>query len=118
MENVPELIKQTVFKDFVRDLEDQGYHVSHSIVNCADYGIPQERKRLVLLASKFGDIEILSPSLLGEGSKTVREAIGDLPPLGQVRCMKKTLFIRVHRFPLKPSKNQGVTPIWHVAGLG
>jgi len=81
MENVPELKKKNVFKDFVRELEDQGYHVSHSIVNCAEYGIPQERKRLVLLASKFGPIEILSPSVLGERIKTVREAIGDLPPL-------------------------------------
>ncbi|MCY7990736.1 DNA cytosine methyltransferase [Bacillus haynesii] len=81
MENVPELIKQNIFKDFLRDLEDQGYYISYSIVNCVEYGIPQERKRLVLLASKFGPIEMLSPSVFGEGIKTVREAIGDLPPL-------------------------------------
>lgn len=86
MENVPELIKQSVFKDFVRELEKQNYYVNYSVVKCAEYGIPQERKRLVLLASKIGPIEMLSPSVLGESIKTVREAIGDLPPLtaGQI----------------------------------
>lgn len=56
MENVPQLVKKEVFGDFVNGLEAQGYHVSWQIVNCADYGVPQSRSRLVLLASKFGDI--------------------------------------------------------------
>lgn len=54
MENVPLLAKQTVFSSFVCSLEEDGFHVSHKVVDCADYGVPQHRQRLVLLASKLG----------------------------------------------------------------
>ncbi|EPZ47355.1 DNA cytosine methyltransferase [Alicyclobacillus acidoterrestris] len=81
MENVPNLERQNVFQEFVQTLKDEGYKVSYQIVNCAEYGIPQQRKRLVLLASKLGAIKLLDPSLCGSGLKSVRDAIGDLPPL-------------------------------------
>lgn len=81
MENVPRLIEQNVFKEFATNLEKSGYSVNYQVVNCADYGMPQQRNRLVLLASKLGSIELLSPSVFGEKRKTVREAIGSLPPL-------------------------------------
>lgn len=79
MENVPGLLKQKVFKTFIFNLEKAGYHVNYDIVDCAEYGVPQHRNRLVLLASKFGPITILSPSEFGNRPKTVKEAIGDLP---------------------------------------
>lgn len=82
MENVPRLIAQNVFKKFVADLERGGYSVSYQILDCAKYGVPQHRNRLVLLASKFGPISIISPKDFGNKPKTVREAIGDLPPIG------------------------------------
>jgi len=50
-------------------------------VNCEDYGIPQHRQRLVLLASRLGPIRLLSPSELGGDRTTVRQSIADLPPL-------------------------------------
>ncbi|WP_052012302.1 DNA cytosine methyltransferase [Alicyclobacillus hesperidum] len=81
MENVPNLVGQNVFKEFLQTLKDENYEVSYQVVNCADYGIPQQRKRLVLLASKLGPIKLLQPSELGERTVTVREAIGNLPPL-------------------------------------
>lgn len=52
MENVPELENEQVFKDFVKVLEDLKYNVTYKVVNAADYGVPQRRKRLLLLASK------------------------------------------------------------------
>ena len=51
MENVPELENEQVFKDFVKTLEEEKYHVTYNVVNAADYGVSQRRKRL-LLASK------------------------------------------------------------------
>ncbi|MGG1940441.1 DNA cytosine methyltransferase [Paenibacillus polymyxa] len=81
MENVPSLIDQDVFMKFKQDLINANYYVSYKIVNCADYGIPQHRKRLVLLASKLGEIELLSPSDLGVRPKTVRDAIFNLKPI-------------------------------------
>lgn len=53
MENVPQLVKKEVFNDFINGLKNMGYYVSWKIVNCADYGVPQSRSRLVLLASKL-----------------------------------------------------------------
>lgn len=81
MENVPGLMDQDVFKNFVTDLEEQNYHVDYKVVNCAEYGLPQQRNRLVLLASKLGSIKLLSPTAFKRKKKTVEDAIGKLPLL-------------------------------------
>ena len=81
MENVPELSKTKVFADFISDLETNGYHVSYQVVFCPDYGIPQNRKRLVLLASTLGCINLIPATHTPETYLTVRDAIGNLPPL-------------------------------------
>jgi len=81
MENVPRLIEQNVFGEFVANLERNGYSVAFDLINCAEYGVPQQRKRLVLLASRLGPISLLTPEQLGKKPKNVREAIGNLPPI-------------------------------------
>ena len=81
MENVPELASQTVFQNFIQTLRDENYFFSWQIVYCPDYGVPQSRKRLVLLASQYGDINLIPPMYEPEGYLTVRDAIGGLPPL-------------------------------------
>lgn len=81
MENVPRLVEQNVFDEFVVSLEGNGYSVAYRVVNCAEYGVPQRRNRLVLLASKFGPISLLTPDQFGKRPRTVKEAIGNLPPL-------------------------------------
>ena len=78
MENVDEIQKQRIFKDFVKNLEDEGYHVFWKIVYCPDYGIPQNRRRLVLLASKLGEIEIVPKTHSPSRYRTVRKVIGKL----------------------------------------
>jgi DNA (cytosine-5)-methyltransferase 1 len=80
MENVPNLEKQKVFRRFVATLVDEGYDVSHEVVDCSDFGVPQQRRRLVLLASKHGPISLAHPkSGKRAGRKTVKQAIGNLP---------------------------------------
>ena len=81
MENVPELENTPVFLDFVTTLEKNSYRVFYKVVNCPDYGIPQNRKRLVLLASLFGEISLLPPTHTRDNYVTVRDAIAFLPPL-------------------------------------
>lgn len=81
MENVPELAKEVVFRDFISSLESLGYHVYWRIIYCPDYGVPQKRKRLVLLASRLGNIDMIPPMYTSETYITVRQVIGDLPPL-------------------------------------
>jgi DNA (cytosine-5)-methyltransferase 1 len=81
MENVPQLLnfkKAPVFMDFVNNLQTQGYFVWNEIIYAPDYGIPQKRKRLVLLASKFGKISLISATHTPETYLTVRDAIAQL----------------------------------------
>lgn len=58
MENVPNLINiKTENHEFVIDiiktqLEDLDYHVEYSVLEATDYGIPQIRKRLIVIASR------------------------------------------------------------------
>lgn len=94
MENVSGIVGQQVFKSFVSSLEDAGYYVNKSIVNCAEYGIPQQRYRLVLLASLLGPIELLSPKDLHARSISVRTAIGRLPAIAAGESFKGD---RLHR---------------------
>ncbi|WP_418849076.1 DNA cytosine methyltransferase, partial [Phocaeicola sp.] len=81
MENVPQLVdnKANIFKDFYNKLIELGYHIHYETVYCPDYGIPQTRKRLVLLASKLAPIKLIEKTHLPENYVTVRETIGHLP---------------------------------------
>ncbi|EOJ63487.1 DNA cytosine methyltransferase [Enterococcus faecalis] len=91
MENVPQLRKEKVFANFIKTLEAEGYYVFWKIVYAPEYGVPQNRKRLVLLASKFGEIELIE-ALHNENSyPTVRDFIGNLPKLesGETNTLDK-----------------------------
>ena len=50
MENVLQLQHHSVFTEFVQSLKTLNYSMQSYEVNCSDYGVPQSRKRLVLLA--------------------------------------------------------------------
>ena len=81
MENVPGLMDQAVFSEFVDGLQELGYNVHFEVIDCSEYGMPQQRRRLVLLASKLGPIKLLAPNQLRWKKRTVLQAIGKLPPL-------------------------------------
>ena len=84
LENVPLLIKRSIFANLVNEMKSLGYNVDWKIVFCPDYGWPQRRKRLVLLASKLGPIEVPAPTHIRP--PTVREMIGHLPKLRNGEC--------------------------------
>ena len=85
MENVPELQRHDVFTRFLATLEHEGFHFTDDadkrIVYCPDYGIPQHRRRLVIVASRLGHIELIPPTHPGKRQRSVRAALGKLPPL-------------------------------------
>ncbi len=89
MENVPQLKKHGVFNHFKTNLERLGYSVSVSVVDCTEYGIPQSRIRLVLLASLLGDIELRQRKPSIDRKRTVRHAIAHLPSLRAGSISKK-----------------------------
>jgi len=81
MENVPQLIDTQIFQDFHNKLIDLKYKISFQVVFCPDYGIPQRRRRLVLLASKLGDISLMPKTHTPENYVTVKDVIGNLNPV-------------------------------------
>jgi len=83
MENVPELLAKKYwgnFQEFKESMEEHGYNVRATIVNMAEYGVPQARFRALVVASKK---KFLMPKgfLDRKNYRTVRDAIGYLPPI-------------------------------------
>jgi DNA (cytosine-5)-methyltransferase 1 len=114
MENVPELSKHSVFDEFVASLVELGYHVAHRVVFCPDYGVPQSRRRLVLLASRLGEIGLIKKTHSKGRWRTVRDAIGHLEPIGagsrsrkdrihQARTLNETNLARIRHTPANGS---------------
>lgn len=92
MENVPNLLKfkkEPVFDNFVKELESEGFYVWSGIVYSPDYGIPQKRKRLVLLGSKKGKIELIKPTHTPQEYVSVKDAIGHLERISSGETSKK-----------------------------
>lgn len=84
MENVPDVTKHKVYHDFVSGLEGK-YYIWADTIHCIDYGLPQHRRRHVLLASKFGPISIIPKTHIG-APVTVEQVINHLPKLAAGQC--------------------------------
>lgn len=75
MENVPGLRNYYLFKKMLIELKKMGYFLYYDVLNVEKYGVPQRRKRLVLVGSLLSQIKVApSPNI----KKTVRDAIGNL----------------------------------------
>lgn len=84
MENVSQILsfkQKPVLNDFISLLKKNQYKVDFNVVYCPDYGIPQTRKRIVLLASRLGEICLIPPTHTKKKYRTVRQTIGKLPPI-------------------------------------
>ncbi len=79
MENVEGLASHRVFGEFLETLEECGYAVAHGVLACERFGVPQRRRRLVLVASRIGDAVLPEPD--GGSPRTVRDTIERLPPI-------------------------------------
>ena len=79
MENVPRLTSHPNFDDFLNALEKAKYKRSYGIIRCVRYGVPQTRRRLVLMASRLGDIQMVPPTHAPPEFMTVKDSIYDLP---------------------------------------
>lgn len=94
MENVPDVTKHKVYHDFVNELKDYGYYVHAKEIFCPDYGMPQARKRHVLVASLLGKVELIAPTRKPSNYKTVATVIGRLPKIKAGEANPKD---RLHR---------------------
>lgn len=88
IENVPgletgEAGDKKPFPELVKLLDGLGYHHDCGVLRALDYGVPQSRRRLFLIASAFGPLNLPSPTHGVNESPhlTVRDAIARFPPI-------------------------------------
>lgn len=88
MENVPGMCQgehRSYLELLCRQFQSAGYQITQpvQVLNAADFGVPQNRRRLFLLGARAGETPLEYPgaSLLGIEKTTVRDAIADLPNL-------------------------------------
>lgn len=76
IENVPEILKSKEFEGIKDTAVRLGYELAHGVLNAADFGVPQRRRRAFIVGLRNGVPSLPQPT--GEAA-TVRDAIGDLP---------------------------------------
>ncbi len=90
LENVPPLLKSAEYQEMRRVAEQLGYRVEGRVLNAADYGVPQTRKRAIVIGSRIGEPSFPMPTHVDPAKrnlmnqhlpawKTVRDAIGHVP---------------------------------------
>lgn len=112
MENVPQLLRSSEHHQIEAELRRQGFrHIAAGVLNAADYGVPQLRRRAVIIASRIGAIALPAPSRAHPQLRqdvprwlTVRDAVGDLPvPHGTSMTGAPPLDLHFSRTPTEVS---------------
>ena len=82
LENVPGLAKNRRFFQLCRGLAALGFRLKWQVLDTADFGVPQRRKRLVLIGSRMFEPQFAPKARY---RRTVRHAIGKLASPGRSR---------------------------------
>lgn len=110
MENVAEMksgFDQAYSEEIVEVLTKSGYAVTHAVLNAADFGVPQRRRRAFFVGIRDGiEVQLPSPTHRAPGASidlfgspnhvSVWDAIGDLPPLQHGEGIERL------RYPIPP----------------
>ena len=118
MENVRGIMQYDSFFDFIKNLTNNNYKIDYKVVNFADYGVAQNRKRFILLASRLGIINIPKSTHINKHI-TVRQIIGDLEPIEMgknnindpLHCSSKLNSLNLQRIKATPH-NGGSQKSW------
>lgn len=107
MENVAEMkggFEEAYSNEIISRLEEQGYTITSAVLNSADYGVPQRRRRAFFMANRFGvKFNIPTPTHSKRAQKeeslfdypnhiTVWDAISDLPSVEHGSGLEETQY--------------------------
>lgn len=77
--------KEKIIDLLVAEFKRVGYKLSYTLINAADYGVPQLRKRVIIIGSYDATVEFPHPTHNAEGTNglkkyvSVKDALDDLP---------------------------------------
>lgn len=96
IENVPGILKKedSPLDSFRKALFRWGYKISEQIVNASDYGVPQNRRRFVLIASRLSAVAIPKPC--AKRRKTVADVLGIKNGFPQINAGEKHEHVSWH----------------------
>lgn len=81
-----------VKEEIENNLKDMGYFVEHEVLTASEHGVPQNRKRVIFIASKINNIRF-PIAKYGTGKTpvvTVGDALGNIPNYGKEYLEPKT----------------------------
>jgi DNA (cytosine-5)-methyltransferase 1 len=118
MENVPQLLRSAEYKAFRKAASSLGFDVVGGVLNAADFGVPQTRKRAIVIGSRLGMPSLPEPTHFppdavpsgGKEWQTVRVAIGDLQakPTGRDwHNARNPRSISIERYKAIPGEGEG-----------
>lgn len=121
MENVPQLTRfkgGRVFQNFVGRLLNAGYFVRWTIANCPDFGVPQNRSRLVLIGSKHSEPSLPKcthgPNEYVTVSQTIRKmrplSAGQIDKIDRLHCTSGLSELNIRR--IRASRPGGTWRDW------
>jgi DNA (cytosine-5)-methyltransferase 1 len=113
MENVPQLLRSAEYTVFKKAAEELGFEITDGVLNAADFGVPQTRRRAIVIGSRLGT-PTLPHSTYGPNGRrawrTVKDAINDLPkqPTNKEwHNARNPHPISVERYKTIPSEGEG-----------
>jgi len=118
VENVRGLKKTDVFESFVKLLKKNGYKPKFDVVYAPNFGVPQNRSRLILLASRIGKINLPDETHKKNEYITVEKTIGELPSIksGEISAIdplhQSANLTLINQKRIKQSKPKGSWEDW------
>ncbi len=82
LENVPNLISMSggaIKDEIIKDFSALGYNVAYRILLASDYGVPQNRRRVVFVGVRDGGLFTYPLATHAQARRTTADAISDLP---------------------------------------
>lgn len=107
IENVPGLKRSRKFRELLRSLNKLGYCCNHTVLNAADFNVPQRRRRFILVAARGKKIPFGAASI---SKPTVKDAFDNLklrPKNDPLHKLKEQRTARIQRLINDIPRNGG-----------